>query len=82
MKSFAALSRAGRAILGWSQAKLATRTGMATASVARIETGVINPRHNTVIDIIKAFQSAGLEIDQHDIGGGFSISVDKSLFEE
>ena len=79
-RSFAALCRAGRAILSWSQADLANKTNMATASIARIETGKINPRHDSVIAIIRALESGGLHIDRYDIDGGFSITADKSLF--
>lgn len=77
--SIAALSRAGRAILGWSQADLAQKTGMATTSIARIETGGINPRHDSVMGIIKALQEGGLELT-YELSGEFTIRVDpKSL---
>ena len=80
MESFAALCRAGRAILGWSQADLAEKTQIATASVARIETGKINPRHDTVIGIIRALEGGGLLIDHYNYDGSFTITANKSLF--
>ena len=79
MESFAA--RAGRAILGWSQADLAEKTQLATASIARIETGKINPRHDTVIGIIRALEGGGLLIDHYNYDGGFTITANKSLFD-
>jgi len=81
MESFAALCRAGRAVLGWSQADLAEKTNLATASIARIETGKINPRHDTVLGIIRALEEGGLLIDKYNFDGGFTITASKSLFE-
>ena len=79
-KSFAALCRGCRGILGWSQGLLAEKTNMAMTSIARIESGFINPRHDTVIGIIRAFESGGLEIDHYGARGGFSVTVKRDLF--
>lgn len=79
-ESFAALCRGCRAILGWSQTELASRTKLAVTSIARIESGAINPRHDTVIGIIRAFESSGLEIDHYNVRGGFGITVHSELF--
>jgi predicted transcriptional regulator len=79
--SIAALSRAGRAILGWSQADLAKKTGMATTSLARIETGGINPRYDSVMGIIQAIQQGGLEIT-YDISGEFTIRAPQAFFQD
>jgi predicted transcriptional regulator len=81
-RSFAALCRGCRGILGWSQGQLAEKTSMAVTSIARIESGLINPRHDTVIGIIRAFESSGLEINHYDIKGGFSLTVKRDLFKD
>ena len=78
--SFAALCRAGRAALGWSQTQLGQETNLAVTSIARIETGVINPRHDTVIKIVRAFQKAGLDVAQDHPIGGFTIVAKPDLF--
>lgn len=80
--SFAALCRGCRAILGWSQAELAEKTKMAVTSIARIEQGAINPRHDTVLGLFRAFQDAGIVITQDNYRGGFTLSVDVKLFEK
>jgi len=80
--SFAALCRGCRAILGWSQAELAEKTEMAITSIARIEQGAINPRHDTVLTLLRTFQNAGIVINQDNYQGGFSLSVDVKLFEK
>lgn len=78
--SFAALCRGCRAILGWSQSELASKTGMAITSIARIEQGTINPRHDTVLALLQVFQDAGITISQDDYRGGFTLSIDVKLF--
>lgn len=80
--SFAALCRGCRAILGWSQSELGMKTGMAVTSIARIEQGTINPRHDTVLALLREFQDAGITISQNNYRGGFSLSVDVKLFEK
>lgn len=51
---------------------------MATTSIARIETGGINPRHDSVMGIIKALQDGGLELT-YELPGEFSIKVNPKL---
>lgn len=80
--SFAALCRGCRAILGWSQSELAEKTQMAVTSIARIEQGAINPRHDTVMSLFRVFQEAGITVSQDNYRGGFSITVDARLFEK
>lgn len=80
-ESFAALCRAGRAILGWSQTELANRTGMGITTIAKIESGLVNPRHDSVMGIFRVFQSAGLVIDSYRTEGGFVLTAPISIFE-
>ena len=80
--SIAALCRGCRAILGWSQTELAEKTNMAVTSIARIEQGAINPRHDTVLGLYRAFQNAGITIIQDNYRGGFTLTVDVSFFEK
>ena len=52
--------KAGRAMLGWSQAKLAEVAGMTREGVARIEAGKVDPRTSSILRIKNAMESAGL----------------------
>lgn len=52
--------KAGRAMLGWSQAKLAETTGMTREGIARIEAGKVDPRTSSILRIKSAMESAGL----------------------
>lgn len=79
-KAFGAFCRAARAVLGWSQAELAKRSGMAVPSIARIETGVVNPRHDSITTIIQVIQKAGLGVT-YEWDGSFTIQANKTLFE-
>jgi DNA-binding XRE family transcriptional regulator len=79
--SFAAVIRASRAVLGWSQSTLAQKAGIATVSIARIESGSINPRINTARNLIRTFQDAGLEILQDEPRGGFTLIASEAVFE-
>ncbi len=80
--SFAALIRSSRAILGWSQSTLAKKSNIATVSVARIESGAIDPRMDTAKKLTRAFQDAGLKILQDEPRGGFTLIANEALFEE
>jgi len=79
-ESFAALCRAGRAILNWSQTDLAARAGMGMTTINRIESGHVNPRHDSVLGIIRSFEGAGLEVDSYRTQGGFTITAPQSIF--
>lgn len=52
--------RAGRAMLGWSQAKLADEAGMTREAVLRIESGKSDPRISSMKKIQDAMELAGL----------------------
>lgn len=53
--------RGARGILNWSQADLASRTGISATSIGSIENNQSTPRANTLYTIQKAFEDAGIE---------------------
>ncbi|MGB1077611.1 MAG: helix-turn-helix transcriptional regulator, partial [Bdellovibrionales bacterium] len=53
--------RAARALLGWSQSKLASSSGFTTPSIANIELGKQNPTVDTLHIIQHTLESAGVE---------------------
>ena len=55
--------RAARGALGWSASQLAERAGVALRTIARFEEtdGVPPSRTNTLIDVAKALETAGIE---------------------
>ncbi len=73
--SFSIQLKAARSLVGWSQAELAKRSGVARPTVARIEALIMQPRLDTVGKIKQAFQEAGLQILDGEPVGGFSLIV-------
>jgi transcriptional regulator with XRE-family HTH domain len=55
--------RSARALLGWSSAQLAAKAGLSRNTVERLEQhdGVPPSRSQTLIDLQRAFESAGVE---------------------
>lgn len=53
--------KAGRALLDWSQDKLAELTGLSIATIRKLELGYISPREATMDAIRRVFEAAGLE---------------------
>ena len=53
--------RAARALLDWSQADLAARSGLSQTGVARIENGTNKPNSKTLAKIQTAFDAADIE---------------------
>jgi transcriptional regulator with XRE-family HTH domain len=62
--------RAARALLGWSQGKLARAAGVGLATLQRIEqnTGVVKGNFSTVLKIQKAFEQAGIRFTDGEAG--------------
>lgn len=52
--------KAGRALVGWSQAELAERAGLSEASIKDIEAENTDPRRSTLRAIVQAFDDAGV----------------------
>jgi transcriptional regulator with XRE-family HTH domain len=70
--------KAARALLGWSQADLARRSGISDPTIARLESaeGELGGREDTADKIRKAIESAGIEfIDEN--GGGPGVRLRK-----
>jgi predicted transcriptional regulator len=53
--------RAARALLGWSQQRLADKAIVSINALARLEKDVVDPRVSTVLAIQKALVKAGIE---------------------
>jgi transcriptional regulator with XRE-family HTH domain len=65
--------KAARALLGWSQADLAHRSGVSEPTIARLESaeGELGGREGTGEKIRRAIESAGIEfIDENGTGEG------------
>jgi transcriptional regulator with XRE-family HTH domain len=62
--------RAARALLGWSQSKLARVAGVGLATLQRIEQteGVVKGNFSTVLKIQKALEKAGVLFTDDDTG--------------
>jgi len=58
----AAAIRGARSTLGWSQTELAVRAGISTPTVARIETGAIHPKFETIGRLMRALEVGGIHI--------------------
>jgi transcriptional regulator with XRE-family HTH domain len=72
---FSSQIRAARALLGWSQGKLARAAGIGLATLQRIEQseGVVKGNFATVLKIQKAFENAGISfIDE---GGEIGVRL-------
>jgi transcriptional regulator with XRE-family HTH domain len=70
--------KAARALLGWSQADLAERSGVSEPTVARLESvdGELGGREGTTDKIRGAIESAGIRfIDEN--GGGSGVRLRK-----
>lgn len=52
--------RAARALLNWSQQKLADVAHVGVVTVRQLETGVVQPRYATFVVLKTAFEEAGI----------------------
>jgi predicted transcriptional regulator len=66
--------RAARALLGWSQQRLADKAIVSINALARLEKDVVDPRVSTVLAIQKALVKAGIEfLDADQKGEGVRL---------
>jgi transcriptional regulator with XRE-family HTH domain len=67
---FSSQIRAARALLGWSQSRLARAAGIGLATLQRIEQseGVVKGNFATVLKIQKALEHAGISFSNNDAG--------------
>jgi len=61
--------RAARALLDWSQQKLAQQAGVGTVTIRQLEDGVHEPRRATIQVLRQAFEGAGVEFINENGGG-------------
>ena len=52
--------RAARALLGWSQSRLANAAGVSVTPIARLEREEVNTKTGTLMSLIKALEKAGI----------------------
>jgi predicted transcriptional regulator len=71
--------KAGRALLGWRQADLAARSGVALLTIQNIETNAVDPRTSTMNKILRAFERGGvIFLDPGDVrNGGEGVRLKK-----
>ena len=72
-RAFAAKLRIARAVLGWSQTKLAERAGLTQRAVHKLEQGETEPRRMTVYSIEQIWRDEGLVFET--TIDGFQLSV-------
>ena len=70
--------RSGRAALKWSQAELSEKSGVSMPTIARIETGLISPRMETIGLLFAAMGTAGVEFEWPNALIGYVMRVDLS----
>jgi transcriptional regulator with XRE-family HTH domain len=58
--------RAARGLLGWSQDELRKRARMARRTIADFEQGIRRPYPRTLEDLVRVFESAGVEFFEGD----------------
>ena len=68
--------KAARALLGWSQADLAKKSGVSEPTVARLESidGELGGREHTTEKLRAAVRAAGIEFIEED-GGGLGVRL-------
>ena len=79
---YSAQIRAARALLGWSQHRLAREAGIGSATVRRIEQyeGVMKGNFSTILKIQRALEQAGIHFTEgnEEIGVGLKKITDDS----
>jgi transcriptional regulator with XRE-family HTH domain len=67
---YSAQIRAARALLGWSQDKLARKAGVGLTTLQRIEQneGIVKGNFSTILKIQKALEHAGIHFTDDEAG--------------
>ena len=93
-RAFAAKLRIARAVLGWSQTKLAERAGLTQRAVHKLEQGETEPRRMTVYSIeqiwlVRTETAAHIGLGQqrsmiqpHNLAGGDHCALGRCFFQE
>jgi transcriptional regulator with XRE-family HTH domain len=58
--------KAARALLGWSEVKLAQEAGLDPSTIINFELGTRSPSVTSVLTIEDTLKAAGVEFPQHD----------------
>ena len=74
MSLSAAQCRAARALIGWSQDKLATESRVAKATIANFEANRRAPYDRTLADLSATLEKAGVEFIPEN-GGGAGVRM-------
>ena len=76
----AAQARAARALIGWSQTKLAETAGVAVSTINEFETGAPNRIANEALDKMRAaLEAAGVVFIPKNGGGGIGVRLREAL---
>ena len=76
----AAQVRAARALIGWSQAKLAETAGVSVSTINEFETGAPDRIANEPVDKIRAaLEAAGVVFIPKNGGGGIGVRLREAL---
>jgi transcriptional regulator with XRE-family HTH domain len=76
----AAQVRAARALIGWSQSKLADAAGVPVSIVERLETEAADPVADEAIDKLRAaLEAAGVVFIPKNGGGGIGVRLREPL---
>jgi transcriptional regulator with XRE-family HTH domain len=76
----AAQARAARALIGWSQTKLAETAGVPVSTINAFETGSPGPIGNEAADKIRAaLEAAGVVFIPKNGGGGIGVRLREAL---
>jgi transcriptional regulator with XRE-family HTH domain len=72
--------RAARALLGWSQDRLADVSDVGVATIRRIETlaGLVTGNVSTQLKIKQAFERAGIRFIDADASGGIGVRLESA----
>jgi hypothetical protein len=65
--------QAARALLGWSRAELASRAGLSTKSLQRLDDGVVNPRASSLEGLGRVLTEGGVVFLAEDAAGGEGV---------
>jgi predicted transcriptional regulator len=68
--------KAARNAVSWSQDELASRSGVALVTIARMEAGRASPRLSTVGQLKLTLEAAGVRIIDESPAGGFTVVVE------
>ena len=71
--------RAARSMLGWSQAQLASKAGVAHMTIRRLEAGfgIVRGTVDSLVRVQSALEEAGIDFLDRDHAGGIGVRLRK-----